>query len=178
VLEHDRDILTRFQALVGRGVRGQRLRIHGDFHLEEVLRTDEDFIIVDFAGHPWLPIGERRIKRSPLRDVASMTRSFHHASLITMKRYCERHRLTEDAPCRTALFQHAQRLYAATTSALLSGYLEDRQAMAFLPPEEEAISTLLDALRLKKAIHQLRHELEREVDPTMALIGVATMLDA
>ncbi len=177
VLEHDREVLTRFQALVGRGVRGQRLRIHGDFHLEEVLRTDDDFIIIDFAGHPWLPIGERRIKRSPLRDVASMMRSFHLASLMTMKRYCERHHLGKDHPCRTILFHHAQRLYGATSSALLEGYLEERQTMAFLPPEEEAVSTLLDALRLKKAIHQLRNELEREVDPTMALIGVATMLD-
>ena len=176
ILEHKRDITERFRALIARGIGGLRLRIHGDYHLKEVLRTNSDFVIIDFGGHPWLPLGERRIKRSPLRDVASMMRSFHLAGLITRQRLCERFHIHRHDPAFTHLFFHTQRLYAASASALLDGYLQERSSMDFLPPELEAITTLLDALRLKKAIHQLHHDLERDLDPTVAMIGIATLI--
>ena len=176
ILEHESVIDARFKALVDRGLGGMRLRIHGDYHLEELLRTDDDFIIIDFEGHPWLPIGQRRIKRSPLRDVASMLRSLHSASLQTLFRRFDGYHVAEDDPRHTGLFRRAQSLYAASASAMLDGYLEDTGQTAFLPETTERLATLLDALRLKKAIHQLGHELERNVDPTVALTGVASLL--
>lgn len=176
VLEHESIIRERFLALVGQGFGGMRIRIHGDYHLEEVLFTGDDFIITDFEGHPWLPIGERRIKRSSLRDVAAMTRSFHHACLVTLREHLTDHEISENHPLHLPLFHRSQIFYAATASALFQGYLEDRSQMFFLPSREESMAVLLDALRLKMSLQQLRHSLERNEDPTIAMMGMATLL--
>ncbi len=176
VLEHEGDILDRFQALVARGVGGLRMRIHGDYHLQEVLRSGEDFVIIDFEGHPWLAPGERRIKRSPLRDVATMLRSFHTACLRTWRRRLDGYHIGDDDRRRLQLFHRAQSLYAASCSAMLDGYLQTCGSASFLPGHPDAVATLLDALRLKKAIHQLGHDIERSEDPTVALMGVASLL--
>ena len=78
LLERSDDVRARFQALRAKRMPVTRTRIHGDFHLAQVLFTGKDFAIIDFEGDPNRPSGERRIKRSPLRDVASMLRSFHY----------------------------------------------------------------------------------------------------
>ena len=79
VLECERDVRQRFRALRDRRITALCTRIHGDYHLGQVLYTGKDFIIIDFEGEPARPISVRRLKQSPLRDVAGMLRSFHYA---------------------------------------------------------------------------------------------------
>ena len=74
------DVMAGFQAIRSRNVTAMRARHHGDLHLGQVLWTGRDFVIIDFEGEPARALSARRIKRSPLRDVAGMIRSFHYAA--------------------------------------------------------------------------------------------------
>src|SRR5438093_13693069 len=86
VLDLEPEILERFRRLLNSRISASRIRCHGDYHLGQVLWTGKDFVIIDFEGEPALPLGERRIKRSCLQDVAGMLRSFHYAARATVIR--------------------------------------------------------------------------------------------
>ena len=80
VLDLQDKILKRFRSILDRKITAMRIRVHGDYHLGQVLFTGKDFVIIDFEGEPAHSLSVRRIKRSPLRDVAGMLRSFHYAA--------------------------------------------------------------------------------------------------
>src|SRR5262249_12734266 len=79
VLARRTELLARFRRLLEQRIEGERIRTHGDYHLGQVLYTGKDFVVIDFEGEPLRPLSERRLKRSPLRDVAGMLRSFPFA---------------------------------------------------------------------------------------------------
>ena len=152
-----------------------RIRVHGDYHLGQVLHTGKDFVIIDFEGEPARSLADRRIKRSPLRDVAGMLRSFHYASYaLLVGEVGGSVRLGRVKP----LEPWADFWTRWVSSAFLQGYLAVAGEGAFLPRTQEELSTLLDTFLLEKAIYELGYELNNR--PTwvkLPLLGILSMFE-
>jgi len=133
---------------------GRRIRIHGDYHLGQVLRTKEDFLIVDFEGEPARPLEERRRKQSPLRDVAGMMRSFSYAAFAALDLHTQRH-----PGSANALEPWATAWERAASNAFLSKYREVIAANPELIPQPEQAQAMLLAFLLEKALYELLYEL-------------------
>jgi len=130
-----------------------RIRIHGDYHLGQVLFTGKDFIIVDFEGEPSRSLSERRFKRSPLRDVAGMIRSFEYAAAYGLRHGPRR---AEDVP---ALQPWARLWIRWTSAAFLGGYLGLAGDASYLPREPAELAAMLEFYILDKTVYELRYEL-------------------
>ena len=172
VLAYDAAILRRFRSLVDHKVNGARIRCHGDFHLGQVLYTGNDFFITDFEGEPIRPLSERRLKRSPLRDVAGMLRSFHYAAYAALYEQEERsHVRTID---RAAMEWWARGWYAYVGGSFLNGYFGIMGSSPVLPQDPEELARLLDVYLLEKAIYELGYELGNR--PAWAAIPLRGLL--
>jgi maltose alpha-D-glucosyltransferase/alpha-amylase len=155
-------ILERFHRLTGRKLAAERIRTHGDYHLGKVLFTGRDFVILDFEGEPSRSLSERRLKRSPFRDVASMLRSFQYAAYA---------KLFEEAAVGVASPQVVPALESWAlywerwvSAAFLQAYLRRAQGAAFLPASREEREVLLDSYLLEKAIYEMGYELNNRPD--------------
>jgi len=162
VLGAETELLDRFEAVRQTPLGGRRIRIHGDFHLGQLLFTGRDVVILDFEGEPLRSIGERRLPRSPLQDVAGMLRSLHYATLVALDQEVERAALVE-SPERMAVAEAwARSWYRWTASRFLAHYLAE--ASDLLPPVPEAQQVLLEGLVLEKAMYEVVYELEARPD--------------
>jgi maltose alpha-D-glucosyltransferase/alpha-amylase len=173
ILARREALLTAFRSILERKFEGQRIRIHGDYHLGQVLYTGKDFAIIDFEGEPARPLSERRLKRSPLRDVAGMLRSFHYASVAALFREQERG-LTAEGRLQ-ALEQWARFWTGWVSASFLRGYLEAVDDAGFLPADDHSRQMLLDVFLLEKALYELGYELDNR--PTWMRIPVEGILD-
>jgi maltose alpha-D-glucosyltransferase/alpha-amylase len=130
-----------------------KTRHHGDYHLGQVLVTKNDFVIIDFEGEPGRSLEERRAKRSPLRDVAGMLRSFDYAALAAL-----RSAVTAEAE-QPPLLPMARHWQQASRRHFLHGY-DDVARAAELVEAGGAGSALLALYELEKALYELRYELD------------------
>ncbi len=162
ISDRQQDILDCFHALIERKITGKRIRCHGDYHLGQILHTGKDFVIIDFEGEPLRPISERRIKRSPLRDVAGMLRSFHYAAYSAAAE--EEVRGLAHGHTRESLEKFAEYWYCWVSAIFLKTYLEEAEPGGFLPGSDEEIRILLDALLMEKAVYELGYELNNRPD--------------
>ena len=157
-------VLERFGGLLEGKIDGVRIRTHGDYHLGQVLFTGKDFVILDFEGEPTRPLSERRIKRSPLRDVAGMLRSFDYAVHAALSELADRAAVMPDQEEHMAELEAWGRLwYVESAASFLRAYLETVRGSGLLPkvPEdEEHLKLLLDVYLLDKAVYELRYELD------------------
>jgi maltose alpha-D-glucosyltransferase/alpha-amylase len=165
-------LLARFDTLASIADGGLRTRIHGDYHLGQVLRTEEDFVIIDFEGEPGRPIAERRAKQSPLKDVAGMIRSFSYAA------YAALFAATVHAPDDyAALEPWADTWQHWVAGAFWKGYAATIDGAQLLPRDSSSRDALLSAFTLDKALYELGYELNNRPDwVRIPLIGVRKLI--
>lgn len=164
-------LIERYADLSRRSLTALKLRCHGDYHLGQVLATDQDFVIVDFEGEPARPIHERRQKRSPLVDVAGMIRSLHYAAQA-------RSRMDSDVSMSDLQRQWLALWYRWCAAAFLSSYLETARRGNFLPASQDELTALLEAQLLQKAVYELMYEANNRPGwLSIPLVGVLELLD-
>ncbi|MGH8057651.1 MAG: phosphotransferase, partial [Candidatus Entotheonellia bacterium] len=173
-LELEPEARRRFRSIRDRKITAMRIRCHGDYHLGQVLHTGKDFVIIDFEGEPARPLSERRIKRSPLRDVAGMLRSFHYASYAALLGHVAGVR-QEDLASSEPLVRF---WYLWVSVAFLKAYLAVARPANLLPQGLEELQVLLDAHLLEKAVYELSYELNNRPDWVgIPLRGILQLLE-
>jgi maltose alpha-D-glucosyltransferase/alpha-amylase len=153
VLGGERAIDEQLRHITRTKVEVTRIRCHGDYHLGQVLFTGDDFILIDFEGEPGRTVSDRRYKRSPLRDVAGMLRSFAYAAETALR--SERVR-SED---RARLAPWAEAFRAWVCVSFVRTYLASIAGEAYCPPTPAAAAMLLEFYELEKALYEINYEL-------------------
>ena len=159
VLSLEKRILNRLAKIVGKKVSAMKIRIHGDYHLGQVLFTGKDFVIIDFEGEPAHAISQRRLKHSALRDVAAMIRSFHYAAYSGFLRYPYVHQ--DD---RGFLEEWIKVWYQYICNLFIRSYLNTVNDTPLLPQNMEDFHILFNAFILEKAVYELGYELNNRPD--------------
>ena len=168
-------VLARFREMLAEPMNAVRIRCHGDYHLGQLLYTGRDFVVTDFEGEPLHPLNERRMKRTPLRDVAGMLRSFDYAAHAPLV-------VAGSGPAvrpedQSVLNAWARFWYAHVGAAFLEKYFQTISAQ-LMPEKPEHARTILDCYLLEKAIYEIGYELNNR--PEWAIVplrGVLNLLD-
>jgi maltokinase len=157
------DVQERLQMLSHVGAGGRIIRTHGDYHLGQTMLADRGWVILDFEGEPARPMSQRRLKRSPLRDVAGMLRSFGYAAAGSQ--------ILRGTPAPEGWEDRARETF-------LEGYFSAVDAQ-LLPPGEDATRKILAIFELEKAVYELRYELNNRPDwVAIPAAGIVRLLES
>ena len=148
IIGRGEEVREQLRMLTYASATGKMIRTHGDYHLGQTLWSENDWVILDFEGEPARPVTERRRKRSPLRDVAGMLRSFAYVAIAA--------ELLHDTAAPDGWEEEARVQF-------LDGYLETVDP-TLLPSGSLAIERLLTVFELEKAVYELRYELDNRPD--------------
>ncbi|HEV2141244.1 MAG TPA: maltose alpha-D-glucosyltransferase [Candidatus Dormibacteraeota bacterium] len=158
VLDLEPRIAQVLRAFLARRLTTTRIRVHGDYHLGQVLYTGHDFVIIDFEGEPSRTLYERRLKRLALRDVAGMLRSFDYASQAAL----QTGQFQPDAGPRLHVW--ARFWVDSVSAAFLRSYLNTAGSASFVPQTSDDLDVQLTTMILEKALYELRYELNSRPD--------------
>jgi maltose alpha-D-glucosyltransferase/alpha-amylase len=173
LVERRERLLERIAAHAGDASAGPRIRVHGDYHLGQVLVAEDDFVIADFEGEPARGLEERRRKHSPLKDVAGMLRSYDYALHCALVRAREKH-----AHEAARLEAPGAAWLAAAREAFLDGYDEVASRAGLASPRAESTG-VLEAFLIDKAVYELAYEVNNRPDwVRIPLRGLSAILDS
>jgi len=181
VLAAEQQIRTCFLPFRNRKITAMRIRCHGNYHLPQVLRSNEDFIITDFEGEPTRSLAERCLKASPLRDIANMLRSFHYAAFVALFRQEQRYsNLFEQEKVSKSLKTAGVNFwYKWITTLFLQSYQETALQAPLLLQTPDEFYILLDVYSLEKAFYELGYELNQRPEwVKIPLLGILQILEA
>ncbi|NJO67079.1 MAG: hypothetical protein HC832_06715 [Leptolyngbyaceae cyanobacterium RM1_405_57] len=162
LLNRQDQLMSQFQLVLNQKITAMRTRTHGDYHLGQVLYTGKDFVIIDFEGEPSRNLSERRMKRSPLRDVAEMLQSFGYAANVALRNEIESGIIRPEM--LPVMEQWAQFWERWVSAAFLHAYLKAADHANFLPKSQQELQVLLDSYLLEKMLYSLSCELNSRPD--------------
>ncbi|MGE5276836.1 MAG: maltose alpha-D-glucosyltransferase [Acidobacteriota bacterium] len=176
VLEREGEISARLRAILASKIEALRIRIHGDYHLGQVLFTGKDFAIIDFEGEPARSLSARRLKRSALVDVAGMLRSFDYAASAVLHGHAEAMPIRPED--REALLPWAAFWTRWVSAVFLRSYLEKAGGAPLLPADRGKLAILLNTYLLEKALYEVGYELQNRPEwIRVALDGIERVLE-
>lgn len=155
---------------------GRKIRIHGDYHLGQVLYTGNDLSIIDFEGEPLVPLSERKLKKSPLQDVAGMIRSFHYVSIWGYDLFRQfRGQAANDVAA------YGQEWYQVVKDKFTESYFNTMKEAGtdIVPRTIEDFHLLLNALTVQKAAYELSYEMQNRPDKVLVPIqGILKLMES
>ncbi|MFH1025392.1 MAG: maltose alpha-D-glucosyltransferase [Nitrospirota bacterium] len=162
ILGYEKEIVGRYQVLLNKKISVTKMRVHGDYHLGQVLFTGNDFVIIDFEGEPARSLSERRLKKSPFVDVAGMIRSFHYAAYASLFKHMlfQSEDINELEPWVDLWY-----LYAG--GVFLRSYLDTSKGASYIPKDPEDMHTLLNIFLFEKAVYEVGYETHNRHDRIM-----------
>jgi maltose alpha-D-glucosyltransferase/alpha-amylase len=168
------EITTRFLAFEESQLNSSRIRIHGDLHLGQILMNEQDdFYIIDYEGEPESTIRDRKVKQTPLKDVAGMLRSFHYGVYAVIFDDKLNHKLS-----REELFEAGEKYYRAIASVFLNKYVTTAMNKGLNIGYESEIRYLLKYHLLEKAVYEIGYELKARPDwVIIPLTGIKQILE-
>jgi maltose alpha-D-glucosyltransferase/alpha-amylase len=141
------------------GLDTKKIRCHGDYHLGQVLRVENDFVILDFEGEPTRSVDDRRAKQSPLKDIAGMLRSYSYAAYAGLFAFGKSH------PHDVLLLEPWAEIWQQWVSAaFLRAYLRKSAGAPYLPPVRTELAALLNLFIFDKALYELAYEVNNRPD--------------
>ncbi|MGH2717560.1 MAG: putative maltokinase, partial [Actinomycetota bacterium] len=175
VMDLESEIVKRLHRVLDLKLACARIRCHGDYHLGQILYTGKDFVIIDFEGEPARPLSERRIKRSPLQDVAGMLRSLHYAAYSAL--YGRLGGIAADQD--PSVLEHWVRFwYYWSAGAFLGAYLDTAKGASFLPANPADTKGLLSVFLLGKSVYELGYEANNRPEwIKIPIQGILQLLD-
>lgn len=173
VISSQDKMLKIAQKILQKKISAMKMRIHGDYHLGQVLHTGKDFVIIDFEGEPARPSSERRLKQFPFKDVAGLIRSLHYAAHGALfLRSSVRHEDVE------MLRPWVTPWYIYTSGLFLHSYLETIGDKHFIPKQRDELEILLQVFLLEKAVYEIIYELNNRPDwLVIPLKGIETVIE-
>ncbi len=174
-VQKQKQVLQQFDPIRLEKIDTFKIRIHGDYHLGQVLFTGKDFVVIDFEGEPARPISERKIKRSVFRDISGMLRSFDYAAFSVL-RHIEATLRPED---RVALEPWADRWSYYVGQHFIDSYFEKTKGGDIVPEDAKQREHLMRGYLMNKAIYELNYELNNRPEwAGIPLRGILKILES
>ncbi|QDR79637.1 maltose alpha-D-glucosyltransferase [Sporomusa termitida] len=172
ILEYEQEVMRRIENMKVMEFNAARIRCHGDYRLEQLLYTGHDYMIIDFEGNPERPLSERRLKRSPLLDVASMLHSLYCASQAIHLGIVPGIEVSTEN--QELLQRWSQSWYNWAAASFLRGYVNSVKDTGLLPVDRQQLEVLLDVFLLQRGLYQVVAELKNR--PTWIGIALSGLL--
>ncbi len=157
LLAQRKEMQERLRRIYSHKMQALKIRIHGDLHLENVLFTGKDFVFFDFEGERFRSYSELRLKKSPVRDLASLICSLYYVSLAALRTQIDPEPIHEHD-----LLPYAEAWYDSMQSAFLKGYLPEARKAGLVPPSDEDWNILLDTFLLERHLYELGFEFKHD----------------